>query len=263
MPTGTGPGSPASCCQRLQCAHRLTVRIFEVAHAVAVRGVARARQRDVVLVAAAHAQALLGEVELAAGRVDHVLCDRLLQPRFRGEEPALRRQRRQRLSRVFGVEGGGTVLRAGRCAARAHAAPDVELPVGENAAALQAARVAGKRAAAARERVHLRIERRPGELDVAGRLLDASRRHAQIRVVLERLAHQRIELRIVERPQPAARHAACWRAGFGPGLGRLEVRRRVVHQVLALGGRLERTTGGDEEHEDREQRSHQCSLRTR
>src|SRR4029077_5743780 len=73
--------------ERFERAQWLAVGVFEVAHAVAIGGIARARQRDVALVAAADAQALLRKIELARRRARHLLGDAFLQARFRGEEP--------------------------------------------------------------------------------------------------------------------------------------------------------------------------------
>ena len=80
---GIAPG------KRLQRAQRLLVGEVEAVHAVAEGGEVRARERDVVLVAAADAQAVLREAELALGGGRHFLGVRLLQPRLAGEEPAL------------------------------------------------------------------------------------------------------------------------------------------------------------------------------
>src|SRR4030095_12094996 len=153
-----------------------------------------AREHDAKVIAPADTQPVLREGELALGSGGHLFGVCLLHPRLGGEEPALRHQRGHRLARVLGVERGGYVLGSRRLAPRAYAPPQVELPVGENTGAFEAARITAQRAAAARERGPLRIERGARHLDERGRLLDARGRDLQVWIARERLLHQRIEL---------------------------------------------------------------------
>ena len=114
---------------------------------------------------------------------------RLLQPRFDSEEPALRDQRGDRLPRVLGVERRRLVLatspasRASRTRPQRSSSHDRE-----ETDALEPRRIATHLAAAARERSSLAATASISRLQVGGRLLDARRGDAQVRVVGDRLA---------------------------------------------------------------------------
>ena len=121
------------------------------------------------------------------------------------------------------------------------ASPEVELPVGEESDARQAAAV-GHLAAAAREQVHLRIEQGAGCLEVRGRLLDARLCDAHVRVVRDRLAHEGFELRVLEFREPALAHigrdaAPCVSVGDDC------VGQRVLAQRLVVRRRREGAAG--------------------
>ena len=215
MPTGIGPGTRRELRrhaerrgriapgQRFERAQRLLVGEVEVAHAVAEGRQGRVRERQLVLVAPADAQAVLHEGELALGSA---------RPSPR-RSPFCRRAsvaRNQLLAtsaasdwRAYSASSAAESYWS--CAAARPARtrpPEVDLPVGEYPGALEAARVAAQRAAAARKRVDLRIQRRAGDLDERRGLLDAHRRDLQVGIVGERLLHQRIELRVLEAGEP-------------------------------------------------------------
>ena len=161
---------------------------------------------------------------MALRRAHRLVGERLLHARLGGEEPAFRDLRGDRLAAVVVVERGGDVLGLRRGRARAHAPPEVELPVHEHADALQPARVAAHLAAAAREQVHLRVEQRARDLLVCRGLLDARRRDAEIGVVGERFPRQLVELRIAEGREPAVGDGARGTPLRGPLLRDLPVR---------------------------------------
>ena len=94
-------------------------------------------------------------------------------------------QRSDRLARVLGLERRRAVLRRRRLASRAHPAPEVELPVDEDAAALHSTRIAAQLPAAARHGGDLWVERRARKLDVGCGLLDPRRGDPQVGVVRE------------------------------------------------------------------------------
>ena len=146
-------------------------------------------------------------------------------PRLGGEEPALGDERGERLARVLGVERGRAVLVAAPPRARRARGPKGRAPSSANTPTpSRPLRVAAHRAAAAREQVHLRVERRAGELDVGRSLLDARRGHLQVRVVRERFLHERVELRVVEGRKPPLADCAVGVALRGPSGRDLEVR---------------------------------------
>jgi hypothetical protein len=220
---------------------------------------AGAREGDVVLVTAADALPLLGEFELAvaAAAISSAIafCKRASVAR----NQLLATSAARRLACVLGVERGRVVLRRRRGALGAHAAPVIQLPVGEDADALQAARIAAQRAAAARQGVDLGVERGARRLDVARGLLDARRRDHEVRVVRERLAHHRFELRIVERGEPGVTDGAGGRGGLAPFLGDLEIRQCLRGDVLAR-GRWPYDTPGERGHQRREEQAGRTHL---
>jgi hypothetical protein len=98
------------------------------------------------------------------------------------------------------------------------------------------------------EQVDLRIQQRARRLDVRGCLLDARLRDAQVGVVGDRLAHECLELRVLEFREPGLAHVgrdAAARVSVRDDC----VRQRILAHSLVVRRRRERASGeqrGDE-----------------
>ena len=123
----------------------------------------------------------------------------LLQPRLDREDPALGHERGDRLPRVFGVEPRGLVLHLGRSRHGAHAAPEVDLPRGEQADALRGPR---SRRSSCRRRAPAFTCGHSGEFAAASYAaagIDASGRDRRSELYAIASLDQRVERGLVER----------------------------------------------------------------
>ena len=123
--------------QRLERAQRLLPRKRQLQDGVPERLGVGASERRIVAVAPADLLALFREHHELLARRHHVLGEALLQSRLHREEIGFRHQRRYRLPGVLGVGNGRLVTRRVGGTRGAHAAPEIQLPVGENATSLQ------------------------------------------------------------------------------------------------------------------------------
>jgi hypothetical protein len=101
--------------------------------------------------------------------------------------------------------------------------------------------VAAKLAAAAREQVDRRVDRRAGELRVPGSLLDARGCNLLVGFLAIGPAHECVELRLAERREPSrGRRAGGLAARHFPRARHLDVRQRQRADFLRLRWRLQR-----------------------
>jgi hypothetical protein len=105
-----------------------------------------------------------------------------------------------------------------------------------------------------REEIDRRIDGAAGELGVAGRLLDPRGGNAQIVVVFERFADQRIELWVAECREPIRRDPSVRPARCRPGRRHCHVRQRLRSQLVGLRRRAQRAACQADGNEQRQQR---------
>ena len=203
--------------QRFERAQRVLVGEIEAAHGVAQRFDVRLRDRDVVLVAVADAQAVARERHELLGRLaaSPRPAPSAGAPRSRGTSPS--RPARRSIAARIRRRAAPTRIAARSRAPSARTRPQRSSSQDANSPTpCKPGRVAAHLAAAAREQVHLRPQRRLRAGEIRGRR--STRAAATRRSALYAIASvdQRVELRIVERREPVVGDRARRRAGRRP-----------------------------------------------
>ena len=204
--------------QELERANRLLTSELQLAQDVTIVRDADARDEDLPFIADPDERSSIGQAHELLVRTNGLACRLDLQPRLGREEPALGHERRNRLSRVLEIRLRRRRLSGARRPAVAHPAPEVELPLRGEDAALHARAVARQLAAAAREQIDRRVQLRPRKLGVELRLLDTRGGHAKIDVVSDGFGHRRGQPVVFEPREPAIDRSAG--AGAAPSTAR-------------------------------------------